>query len=54
MTVEKTPMYPKYRIFLEALPCTSVIMNRKNVIEIQYIELKKVACYLVLKSFNTA
>lgn len=39
IAVDATPMYARYRIFLEAGPWTSAIPNLKAVSDIQYSEL---------------
>lgn len=41
-------------IFREGDPLIKAKANRKKVIEIQYYELYKVACYLFEKPFKTA
>ncbi len=37
--VDIMPIYAKYLIFFEAVPCTSVMINLKAVIDTQYNEL---------------
>ena len=53
-TEPKTPDNAKYSILREDEPGTSAKANLKNVIETQYKELQKVACYFELKLFKTA
>ena len=45
---------PNICIFFDGEPLTAAKMNLKIVIDIQYNELYIVACYLLLKSYNTA
>ena len=49
-----TPVKARYYILRVDDPPTNAKLNLKKVIDIQYRELYKVACYLELKLFNTA
>jgi hypothetical protein len=54
MNVFTIPMVVSTFIFAKGVPGTAARTNLKNVIEIQYTELYKVACYFLLKFHNTA